>query len=71
LTEFYGHKNLLVKQHKIGQSCTLFSKAWVFQSLSKIPHATYPLVPLFRQVWSQRTDASYRGSGACTPMVEF
>jgi len=23
MTEFYGHKNLLITQHNIGQSCTL------------------------------------------------
>jgi len=24
MTEFFGHKNLLITQHKSGQSCTLF-----------------------------------------------
>jgi len=27
MAEFYGHKSLLITQHKIGQSYTLFAKA--------------------------------------------
>jgi len=27
ITEFYRHENLLITQHAIGQTCTLFSKA--------------------------------------------
>jgi len=48
--EFYGHKNLLITQHKNGWSCTLFSKAQVCQSLVKIPNAAYQLVPPFRGI---------------------
>jgi len=44
MSELYGHKNFLMTQHKIGQSCTLFSKAWICQSLLKTPNAVYPLV---------------------------
>jgi len=29
MTEYYWHKNLLITQHEIGQSCTLCSKARV------------------------------------------
>jgi len=35
MTESYGNKNL-ISQHKIGQSCTLFSKALVCHCLLKI-----------------------------------
>jgi len=51
MIEFYGNKNLLITQHKICQSFTLFSKAWVCQTLLKILNAVYPLVPLSNQVW--------------------
>jgi len=37
LTEFFGHKNLLITQHKNGHSCILFSKARVCLSLLKTP----------------------------------
>jgi len=33
MTEFHGPKNLLITQHKIGYSCTLFSKVRVCQVL--------------------------------------
>jgi len=65
----YGNKNLLKStHHKIGQSCTWFSKEWVYQRLVQIPNATYPLVPLSRQVWSwsqTRLVRAVGGSGAC------
>jgi len=48
----FGHKNLTT-QHKIDQSCTLFSKARIRQSLLKMPNAAHPLVPFPRQVWLQ------------------
>jgi len=50
MTAFYGPKNLLITQDKIGQGCALFSKALVCQSLLKTPNPAYPLVPLSRQV---------------------
>jgi len=47
----FGHKNLLITQDKIGQSCTLFSKPQVCQSLLKMPNPTHPrIVPLPGQV---------------------
>jgi len=33
MTEVYGNKFRLITQHTIVWSCTLFSKAWVYQSL--------------------------------------
>jgi len=53
MTELVGHKKLVTTQDKIGQSCTLFSKARVCQSLLKMPNAVYPLVFLSHQVWFQ------------------
>jgi len=41
----FGHKNLLVTQDKIGQSCTLFSKARVSQSLLMMVNAMHHLFP--------------------------
>jgi len=46
MSELYGPKNLLMTQRKIIQSCTLFSKARVCQSLLKTPSAAHQLVPL-------------------------
>jgi len=46
MTVFYVNKNLLVTQHKIDQSCALFSKAQVCQRLLMIPNAAFPFSPL-------------------------
>jgi len=53
MTEFLGHKNLLITQDKIGQSCALFSKPRICQSLFKMRNPAHPLVPLPGQVWLQ------------------
>jgi len=72
MTELYGHKNLNITQYKTGQSCTLFSKAQVCQSLLKIPNAAYPLIPLSHQLWSQSPLVrAVRGSGACMHSQRF
>jgi len=39
MTEFYRHKIILIAKHKIGRSCTLFSKARVCQNLLMMPNA--------------------------------
>jgi len=52
MTDFYGHKNVLIKQHETDQSCILFYKARVCHSLWKIAGAVYSLVPLPRHVRS-------------------
>jgi len=44
MAAFYGHKNIFILQHKTGQTCNLFSKSRVCQSLLKIPNAAHPLV---------------------------
>jgi len=69
MTEFYGHKNLLITEHKVGQSCTLFSKARVWQNFFKIPNAAFLHVPLSLKVWSQSPLVRAVGSEACTPSV--
>jgi len=51
--KFSGHKNLLITQDEIGQSCKLFFKPRVCQSLLKMPNPARPLVPLPSQVWLQ------------------
>jgi len=49
----FGPKNHLITQDKTGQSCTLFSKTRVCQSLLKMPNPGRPLIPLPSQVWLQ------------------
>jgi len=53
MTGFFGHTNLLITQDKIGQSCALFPKTRVCQSVLKMPNPAHPLVPLPAQVWLQ------------------
>jgi len=55
ITEYLRQKNLMITQHIIGQSCSLFSKVLVYQSFLKIPNPPYPLVPsLVRSVHNHR-----------------
>jgi len=64
MTEFFGHKNLLITQGKIGQNCTLFSKPRVCQSLLNMPNPAQPLAGLRSRnesevfAWSQIPDNS-------------
>jgi len=53
MTEFFGHKSLLITPDNTGQSCSMFSKPRVCPSLLKMPNPAYPLVPLPGQVWLQ------------------
>jgi len=49
----FGHNNLLITQDKIGQSCTLFSKPQVCQSLLKMRNPAHSLATLPGKVWLQ------------------
>jgi len=72
MTEFFGHKILLITQDKISQSCTLFSKARVCHSVWRCQiHRLLACSPPSSGLVSITADKSYRDyewvSGACIP----
>ena len=68
MKKFYGHTNLIMP-HKIGQSCTLFSKVLVCQSFHDPECSVHACSPSL-QVWSQSPlMRAVEGSGACTPKI--